>query len=84
MERIEYFDKPAQVKFRDFKGEECYGIAFKDTIICGCCGSAFEAGENDGLWFVCPECGEPILFEDWVDDKELADGCCPICGERWF
>ena len=45
---------------------------------------AFEVGENDGLWFVCPECGEPILFEDWVDDKELADGCCPICGERWF
>ena len=45
MERIEYFGKPAQVKFRDFKGEECYGIAFKDTIICGCCGSAFEAGE---------------------------------------
>ena len=28
-------------------------------------------------WFVCPECGEPILEEDWYnhDDWDV----CPIC-----
>lgn len=33
MERIEYFDRPAQIKFNDFEDEECYGIAFlRDQI----------------------------------------------------
>ena len=32
---------------------------------------------NEG-YFVCPECGEPILEEDWDehDDWDI----CPICG----
>jgi predicted RNA-binding Zn-ribbon protein involved in translation (DUF1610 family) len=28
-------------------------------------------------FFHCPECGEPILEEDWED---YSWGMCPICG----
>ena len=33
-------------------------------------------------WFVCPECGEPILEEDWVDHDNWEE--CPICGFNFF
>lgn len=35
------------------------------------------------LWFACPECGEPILYEDW-DMSYYIDGDewqCPVCEE---
>lgn len=41
-----------------------------------------EEIDND-LWFACPECGEPILYEDW-DLADFIDGnefTCPICEE---
>lgn len=44
--------------------------------------SCFDNDENSDLWFTCPECGDPILYEDWEDDEELNSGCCPICGQR--
>lgn len=34
-----YFDKPTQIKFYDIDNEDWLGgIAYKDEIICGCCG----------------------------------------------
>lgn len=30
---------------------------------------------SDG-WFECPECGEPILKEDWEDENLIH---CPVC-----
>ena len=33
-------------------------------------------------WIVCPECGEPILEEDWVDHDNWEE--CPICGFNFF
>ena len=40
-------------------------------------------GDED-LYFECPECGEPILYEDWADDEELERGICPICALELF
>lgn len=38
--------------------------------------------EEEGLWFECPICGEPILlFDDW-ELEEVVD-CCPVCEERY-
>ena len=36
---------------------------------------------NDELWFQCPECDEPIYFEDFADSDDLRNGYCPVCGE---
>lgn len=32
--------------------------------------------EKDDRFFICPECGEPILEEDW-DEADLSH--CPVC-----
>lgn len=30
-------------------------------------------------YFICPECGEPVLADDW-DDTDFSHGyICPIC-----
>lgn len=28
-------------------------------------------------WYICPECGEPIYFDDWADEENFMR--CPIC-----
>lgn len=33
----------------------------------------------DNLWCNCPECDEPILWDDWHDDETFHAGACPIC-----
>lgn len=34
--------------------------------------------EDEGLWYECPECGEPILYEDYPEAFNY--GCmCPVC-----
>lgn len=35
--------------------------------------------EKDNEFFICPECGDYILKEDWDNFVE-----CPICGFDWF
>ena len=35
---------------------------------------------DDDPWFECPDCEEPVYFDDWEDDEELETGHCPICG----
>lgn len=46
-----YFDRPTQVLFRDPNTDEGFigGIAYRDEIICGCCGGLFELDEVSDL-----------------------------------
>lgn len=38
--------------------------------------------EEEGIWFECPVCGEPILiFEDWSLEEVMEH--CPICEEEY-
>ena len=69
-DKILYYDKPTQVKFLDFDGEEPYwigGIAFHDVVICGCCGGTIEISE---LYDIAEETGfgkDPIKVLNWID-----------------
>lgn len=62
-----FFEVPTQVKFYE-AAEEDYigGIAYKNEIICGCCGSVFEISDviaeakADGI-------EEPIIKLPWID-----------------
>ena len=65
----QYFDKPTQVVFADpdNEGEWIVGIAYKDEIICGCCGSIFDIGD---VVDIAAEAGikHPIYaYADWMD-----------------
>ena len=64
-----YFESPTQVVFADPEntGDWLAGIAFKDVIICSCCGGVFEIDEvitqakEDGVI-------NPIhAYHDWND-----------------
>lgn len=62
-----FFESPTQVKFWDTDGGHyTAGIAYKDEIICGCCGGVFEIEEiiedakNDGVVSIIP-------YELWAD-----------------
>ena len=84
-----YFDEPKQVVFADPDncGEWLVGIAYKDEIICACCGGIFEiedvaqmAGE-DGIV-------NPIYeYNDWIDiagdicGGEMPEGMDVVDGE---
>lgn len=69
-------DKEKIIKFADEMIEE-YGVhcSYKDNL------ADDWAIEDEGLWFKCSECGEPILFEDWELDE--VSGYCPICEFEW-
>lgn len=66
---------PTQVMFwNDAEEDWCYGIAYGEEIICGCCGGTLEIDEviEDGL-----ERGvqQPIHeYEDWVDICDAIHG----------
>ena len=75
---MNYFDEPKQVMFADpdEKGEWLVGIAYKDEIICACCGGVFEIAD---ILEVVPE-GEQAIYpyDDWVDiSDEVCGGCFP-------
>lgn len=41
-----YFEVPTQVKFFDYDGRHYVGgIAYRDEIICGCCGGIFNISD---------------------------------------
>lgn len=44
-------------------------------------GMNFSYDGNDDSWFICPECGEPIVMGDYpaYDFSE-----CPICGFKFL
>lgn len=51
-----YFERPTQVLFRDPNTDEGFigGIAYRDEIICGCCGGLFELDELDEVSDLLP------------------------------
>lgn len=43
MKKYSYFEVPTQVRFWDYKNGRYHGgIAYRDEIICGCCGGMFN------------------------------------------
>lgn len=71
-----YFEVPTQVKFWDYNGDHYTGgIAYRDEIICGCCGGIFDISE---IYEFAPDTldSDPIVaFDDWVDiNYDIAGG----------
>lgn len=50
--------------------EKTYGVPYVNT--------------EDDCYFICPECDEPLLAEDWSDEELINgnDACCPVCGYK--
>ena len=67
-----YFELPKQVAFYDAENESWIGgIAFKDSLICLCCGAVVNI--NDFLEEMAEDYSEiknPIIPMEWVDISE--------------
>lgn len=76
-----YFNRPKQVVFADpdNPGEWLAGIAYKDVIICGCCGGVFEIADvvdcarEDGINWAIHEYHEWIDITDEIVGDELPE-----------
>ena len=66
--KYNYFEVPTQVKFLDVDGDHyIVGIAYRNEIICGCCGGIFNISE---IYESAPNTlkEDPIVIPDrWVD-----------------
>lgn len=65
--KYDYFEVPTQVKFWDVGGDHYIGgIAYRNEIICGCCGGIFDISE---IYEFAPTDlkEDPIVVYDWVD-----------------
>ena len=75
MTKYEHFERPTQVRFYDYDGNSWRGgIAYKDEIICGCCGGIFEIAE---IYEFAPADLEkdPItVYKWWIDLEETIVG----------
>ena len=72
--KYNYFEVPTRVKFWD--GRYIGGIAYRDEIICGCCGGIFRISD---IYEVAPDTlkEDPIvIYDNWVDISN------EICGEE--
>ena len=75
--RTFYYDKPTQVKFLDFDGEEPYwigGIAYYNEVICGCCGGVFKIYELYERAEEHKYKDSPIEALIWIDINEAIKG----------
>ena len=84
MNENKYFDKPTQVVYYDVDGD-CWksGIAYRDEIICACCGGIIEISEI--YEFAPAEIAQPIFeYNEWCDitediiGGEMPDAWCEI------
>ena len=78
MKNIPTFNTPTQVMFWDIYGDHyTYGIAYKDEIICGCCGGVFKIS---GIVEHTPIELQPIYpYENWADfTEEIFGGEDPV------
>ena len=75
--KYNYFEVPTQVKFRDVDGDHYIGgIAYRNEIICGCCGGIFDITE---IYELAPDTLEEdpiVIYDNWVDISN------EICGEE--
>ena len=75
--KYNYFEVPTQVKFWDiFNKRYIGGIAYRDKIICGCCGGIFDIR---GIYEFAPDTLEQdpiVIYDNWVDISN------EICGEE--
>ena len=76
MKKYDYFEVPTQVKFWDVDGDHYIGgIAYRNEIICGCCGGIFDITE---IYELAPDTlKEDLVVYDWVDISN------EICGEDY-
>ena len=67
-----YFDKPTQVVFADpdNPGEWLSGIAYRDEIICGCCGGVFSI--DDVIEMACKD-GVNCAIHEYREWNDIAD-----------
>lgn len=73
MKKYDYFGIPTQVKFWD--GRYIDGIAYRDEIVCGCCGGIFRISD---IYEVAPDTldNDPIIrLNGWKTIKY------DICGD---
>ena len=84
MNKNKYFDKPTQVVYYDVDSD-CWksGIAYRDEIICACCGGIIEISEI--YEFAPAEIAQPIFeYDAWCDitediiGGEMPDAWCEI------
>lgn len=62
-----FYEKPTQVAFME--DEDCsvsYGIAFRDTVICACCGGVFELPEVE----IVKEFNWWVPFQEEIGEEE--------------
>lgn len=75
MKKYNYFDVPTQVKFWGSGSKRYYGgIAFRNEIICGCCGGVCDISE---IYKFAPDTlkEDPIVvFDDWVGISSVIFG----------
>ena len=71
MER-QYFNRPAQVIFADpdNAGNWLIGIAYRDEIICACCGGIFNIGDVVDM---AREDGVRCAIHEYYDWSNIAD-----------
>ena len=67
-----YFDRPAQVVFADpdNPGEWLVGIAYRDQLICACCGGTFDIDEVIELAY---EDGVKCAIHEYCEWNDIAD-----------
>ena len=62
-----YYEVPTQVRWFNADDKNWIGgIAYRNEIICGCCGSILELNEFEE--------GEVVEFRDWVNIEEKIRG----------
>ena len=62
-----YYERPTQVRWFEIEEKRWFGgIAYRDEIICGCCGSILELNEFEEY--------EVVELGDWVNIEEEIRG----------
>ena len=75
--KYNYFEVPTQVKLWDVDDDHYIGgIAYRNEIICGCCGGVFDINEIYEFAPAMLEEGPIIPYDNWVDISN------DICGEE--
>ena len=67
-----YFDRPTQVIFADpdNPGEWLCGIAYRDEIICACCGGVFDIAD---VVEMAEDIGRQCAIHDYNEWNDIAD-----------